>query len=86
MNALKKNGTWEVVELPRHKKTVSCKWVFMVKCKADGSVERYKTRLVVKGFTQTYGIDYQESFAPGAKINSIRVLLSLAVNFNWSSH
>ena len=51
MNALKKNGTWEVVDLPREKKVVGCKWVFTIKSKADGSVERYKTRLVAKGFT-----------------------------------
>ena len=61
---------------------VRCKWVFIIKCKSDGSIERYKARLVAKGFTQTYGIDYQEIFAPVAKINSIRVLLSLAVHFN----
>ena len=44
-------------------------WVFKVKCKVDGSVERYKTRLVAKRFTKTYGIDFQETFAPIAKIN-----------------
>ena len=59
---------------------------FTIKCKRDGSIERYKARLVVKGFTQTYGINYQETFAPVAKINSIRVLLSLAVNFTWPLH
>jgi len=86
MNALRKNGTWEIVELPRGKKVVGCKWVFTIKSKVDRSVERYKARLVAKGFTQTYGIDYQETFALVAKINSIRVLLSLAVNSNWPLH
>ena len=83
MEALRKNGTWEVVQLPSEKKVVGCKWVFTVKSRADGSVERYKARLVAKGFTQTYGIDYQETFAFVAKINTIWVLLSLAVNSNW---
>ena len=86
MNALKKNGTWEVVDLQREKEVVGRKWVFTIKSKADKSVERYKARLVANGFTQTYGIDYQETFAPVAKINSIRVLLSLAVNSNWPLH
>jgi len=86
MNALKKNGTWEIVELLRGKTTVGCKWVFSVKCKADGSIERYKARLVAKGFTQTYGIDYQKTFTLVAKINSIRVRLSLAVAQDWPLH
>lgn len=86
MHALMKNGTWEVVELPKDQRTICCKWVFTVKRKADGNVERYKARLVAKGFTQTYGIDYQEIFAPVAKINYIRVLPSLAININWTLH
>ncbi|CAL5385151.1 unnamed protein product [Camellia sinensis] len=86
MNALEKNGTWLLVNLPKDKKTVGCQWVFTVKCKADGSMERYKVRLVAKKFTQTLGIDYQETFAPVAKMNSIRVLLSLAVNSSWLLH
>ncbi|KAL6321727.1 hypothetical protein AAG906_031240 [Vitis piasezkii] len=65
----------ELVDLPNEKRTVSCNWVFTMKCKVDGSIERYKARIVVKGFTQTY-----------AKINSIRILLSLVVNFNWPLH
>ena len=86
MNALKKNGTWDIVDLPKEKKTVGCQWVFSLKCNADGSVERYKARLVAKGFTQTYRIDYQETFAPVAKINSIRVLISLAVHSDWNPY
>ena len=80
---MEKNGTWELVDLPRGKTTVGCKWVFTVKYKYDGSLERYKARLVAKGFTKTYGIDYLETFTPVTKLNSVRVLLSLAANRDW---
>ena len=84
IRVLKKNGTWKLLDLPKGKQPVGCKWIFTVKYKSDGRVERYKTRLVAKGFTQAYGIDYQETFAHVAKLHTMRVLLSLAVNLDWT--
>jgi Reverse transcriptase (RNA-dependent DNA polymerase) len=86
LNALYKNETWTLVKLPEGKKPVGCKWVFTIKFDAQGNVERYKARLVAKGFTQTYGIDFQETFSSVAKLTTIRVLLSLAANLDWPLH
>ena len=84
--ALKKVGTWTLVDLPSGKKAIGCKWVFVVKTKADGSLKWLKTRLVTKGYAQTYGIDYSETFSPVAKLTSVRLLVSLATTYHWNLH
>ena len=72
-----KNQTQDIVDLLEGKRHVGCKWIFTMKYKSDGSLDRYKVRLVTKGYTQTCGIDYHEIFAPMAKMNTTRILLSL---------
>ena len=86
LNALVKNKTWELVRLPPGKRAVGCKWVFIVKQIPEGKVDRYKSRLVAKGYNQAYGIDYDETFAPVAKMGIVKTLVSCAVNFGWLLH
>ena len=74
---LEKNKTWELVELPKDRKMVGCKWVFKSKKGVDGKVERYKAGLVAKGYSQMEGIDYHEIFSLVVKLVSIRIVLAL---------
>ena len=82
MMALGKNGTWDLVELPKDRKTVGCKWVFKLKRGVNDTEDRYKARLVAKGFSQKAGIDFHEIFSPVVKIVSIRIVLALVSLLN----
>lgn len=78
--ALIRNNTWSLVPLPVDRKIIGCKWVFRVKLKPNGDVDRYKARLVAQGYTQAFGIDYFETFSPVVKPATIRIVLSLAMD------
>ena len=62
LDALHKTGTWDLVDIPSGKSAIGCKWVYKIKTRSDGTIDRYKYRLVARGFTQEYGIDYEETF------------------------
>lgn len=81
LSSLIENHTWEFVQLPLGKSAIDSKWTFKTKRNAKGDIERCKARLVVKGYTQRYGIDYEETFSPIVRHSSIRLFLSLAVHF-----
>uniref|UniRef100_A0A2N9FEK0 Reverse transcriptase Ty1/copia-type domain-containing protein n=1 Tax=Fagus sylvatica TaxID=28930 RepID=A0A2N9FEK0_FAGSY len=82
-DALQRQGTWSLVSSPPSKNIVGCKWVYKLKHNSDGSISRYKAKLVAKGFHQQYGVDYAKTFSPVVKPPTVRLVISLVVSLNW---
>ena len=86
MQALDANNTWDLVNAQKGVKAIGCKWVYKTKYNADNSVNRYKAQLVAKGYVQTHEIDYDETFAPVAKMMAVRVVLAVTATRGWHLH
>jgi len=86
MATLDVNVTLELVVLPKDKKAIGCKWVYNIKHNPNGSMSRYKTQLVAKGYAQTYGIDYEETYSLVTKMTIVRAIIARAITKGWSLH
>lgn len=86
MESILSNKTWELVDLPKGSKAIGSKWIFKRKLRTDGTLERYKARLVIKGFNQKFGVDSFNTYSPVTKISTIRTLLALASSHNLIVH
>lgn len=82
MKSMVDNDVWDLVKLPEGKKPIGCKWIFKTKRDSKGNIERYKARLVTKGFTQKEGIDYKETFSPVSSKDSLRIMMASVAHFD----
>jgi hypothetical protein len=83
LTMIEKNEIWMLVDRPVHKKVIGVKWFFKTKLNADGSINKHKARLVVKGYSQEPSIDFTETFAPVSRLDIIKLLLALAAQNGW---
>jgi len=81
MEAIERNQTWELTNLPKGVKPIGVKWVFKTKFKENGEIDKFKARLVEKGYAQHYGVNYTEVFAPVAKLDTKHIILSMAAQY-----
>lgn len=86
MKSLQENRVWDVVDLPEGKRVIGSKWIFKRKIGSSGAVERYKAQLVAQAYSQKYGLDYDETFSPLIRFESIRVLLALSARYVLEVH
>lgn len=77
------NDTWKLVDRPKNKSVIGVKWILRVKLNSDGTINKHKARLVAKGYSQLAGVDFNETFAPVARLETIRLLLALAAHKGW---
>ena len=84
IKSIKDNDVWDLVQLPKGVKHIGCKWIFKAKRVSKGDVERYKARLIAKGFTQKEGIDYKETFSPVSSKDSFRTIMALVAHLTLS--
>jgi len=86
LKSMSSNDVWDLVEVPDGAKRVGCKWVYKTKYDSKGNVERFKARLVEKGFTQREGIDYKETFSPVSSKDSFRIVMALVAHYDLELH
>jgi hypothetical protein len=86
MKSIEENDTWCLADLPSGRRAIGLKWMFKVKRDVDGNLVKHKARLVVKGYAQRSGIDYDEVFAPVARLDYVQLLIALATSEGWEVH
>jgi hypothetical protein len=86
LSSMHKNNTWTIVTLPPGRTPIGYRWIYKIKLNLNGTVQRYKARLVAKDYHQSYGIDYNETYSPVVKLQSLRVIFALAAQYDLELH